>query len=437
MPESLNHSLPWTDTGGVVPAGWSVSRLRSCLRSSPRYGINAPAVPYNEALPTYLRITDISSDNQFKPSQRVSVRHSDADKYYLSEGDIVFARTGSVGKSYLYDPNDGDLVFAGYLICVTPDASKLEPRFLAYFAQSSYYFDWIDATSSRSVQPGINGKEFADMQIFLPSISEQRAIVDVLFDVDLLLKSIESLIVKKHVIKRATMQQLLTGNTRLLGFESEWVTRRFGDTIEFLPTASSPRHELSGDGTFEYIHYGDVHACEQSVLHCTDTIFPRIRSAHAGNSAKIIDGDLVMVDASEDLEGIGKSVEIHGISDRSVIAGLHTILCRGRSEFWAMGFKAYLQFLPEFRIALTRAATGISVYAISKKTLAGVEFRMPQRLEQEAIVSVLSAMDAEIEALDQQRNKIRNIKQGALQQLLTGRTRLAQSSRIPQQEQVP
>ena len=421
-----------------APEDWSMQSLRSCLRSAPRYGINAAAVSFDANLPTYLRITDISDDNQFKPSPRVSVRHPDAGKYYLNEGDVVFARTGaSVGKSYLYKPSDGALVFAGFLICITPDTSKLEPAFLAYFAQSKEYMNWVSVTSIRSGQPGINGEEYGEMKILLPSCSEQCIIVEVLSNVDRLLRVLESLLVKKRVIKSATMQQLLTGKTRLPGYSDGWKTYRFGETVTFLPTANNPRSDLDENGDFEYIHYGEVHAYERSILRCDEYNFRRIQNNLVGKSAKLLDGDLVMVDASEDLEGIGKSVEIQGVMEREIIAGLHTILCRGISNFWAAGFKAYLQFLPAFRIALTRAATGISVYAVSKKTLAGVEIPLPGRSEQEAIVSVLSAMDAEIAALEKRRDKVRAIKQGMMQQLLTGRIRLPLPPAPADEEEVP
>ena len=215
----LSSTLTTTDSrseSDSVPQGWSVIPLRECLSSAPRYGINAPAVAFDENLPTYLRITDIGDDNRFKVTERVSVRHPDAERYYLNEGDVVFARTGSVGKSYLYDPRDGDLVFAGYLICATPDVSRIAPRFLAYFAQSRSYFDWISAMSSRSVQPGINGQEFGGMPVLLPSLPEQDAIVEVLSDVDQLLNSLEKLGDKVREIKECMIQKLLTGRIRLV-----------------------------------------------------------------------------------------------------------------------------------------------------------------------------------------------------------------------------
>ena len=257
-----------------------------------------------------------------------------------------------------------------------------------------------------------------------PPLSEQRAIAKALSDVDGLLAALEALIAKKRAIKQAAMQQLLTGKTRLPGFSGKWEKRRLGDTFTCLPTGNNPRADLREYGQIGYIHYGDVHAQAQPVLSCAYYDLPLIDQSRVGNATHLQDGDLVMVDASEDLVGVGKSIEVQGVAGKTVVAGLHTILCRGNSDYWAMGFKAYLQFIPAFKPALTRIATGISVYAISKKQLADIELALPSLLEQEAIVSVLSDMDAEITALERRREKARALKQGTTQQLFTGRMRL-------------
>ncbi|MDZ7778092.1 MAG: hypothetical protein U5L09_21970 [Bacteroidales bacterium] len=101
---------------------WEEKKLGDFLLKKPEYGINAPAVPYSERLPTYLRITDISEGGVFLSNHKVSVDREVTKDNYLTEGDIVFARTGaSVGKSYKYKKRDGKLVFEGFLIRVKPD----------------------------------------------------------------------------------------------------------------------------------------------------------------------------------------------------------------------------------------------------------------------------------------------------------------------------
>ena len=130
---------------------WEIVRLGDCLIESPQYGINAPAISYSDGLPPYIRITDITEDGRFSKENLVSVDSEDSANFYLNEGDIVFARTGaSVGKSYLYDLNDGPLVFAGFLIRVRPNPKKILPIFLAAFVKTCLYWNWVGQMSMRS-----------------------------------------------------------------------------------------------------------------------------------------------------------------------------------------------------------------------------------------------------------------------------------------------
>lgn len=196
---------------------WEVKRLGDCLVSRPDYGINAAAVPFSDKLPSYIRITDISEQGRFCPDPRVSVQAAGAAQYYLQKGDVVFARTGaSVGKSYLYEPSDGPLVFAGFLIRVHPDPSVLVPAFLAAYATTQPYWSWVRLMSMRSGQPGINGKEYAQLPLSLPPLPEQTAIAAVLIDMDAELAALEQRLAKTRILKQGMMQELLTGRTRLL-----------------------------------------------------------------------------------------------------------------------------------------------------------------------------------------------------------------------------
>ena len=269
--------------------------------------------------------------------------------------------------------------------------------------------------------------DLANIAITLPPLSEQRAIAAVLSDMDSLIGALDALIAKKQAVKEATMQRLLTGRTRLPGFCGEWETKRIGDILTFLNTASNPRSDLGDNGSARYIHYGDVHAQTHPVLNCTLQPLPSIDGTLVDRIAPVRDSDLVMVDASEDLGGIGKSIEISGVQNQAIVAGLHTILCRGDSQFWATGFKAYLQFIPAFKNELVRVSTGISVYAISKSQMAEIILKLPVKREQAAIVAVLSDMEAEIEMLERRRDKAEAIKQGMMQELLTGNTRLPEA----------
>jgi type I restriction enzyme S subunit len=196
--------------------GWEKKELKSCLIESPKYGIGAAAVDYSTDLPTYLRITDISDEGNVLKNDLKSVNHPDSEKYFLEEGDIVFARTGaSVGKSYLYDKKDGHFVFAGFLIKIRPNPSTLNPSFLKILVSTKSYWNWVAMTSMRSGQPGINGHEYSSLVISLPTLTEQIFIAQIITDIENEIEVIEKKLSKYKSFKQGLMQNLLTGKIRL------------------------------------------------------------------------------------------------------------------------------------------------------------------------------------------------------------------------------
>jgi type I restriction enzyme S subunit len=204
----------------------------------------------------------------------------------------------------------------------------------------------------------------------------------------------------------------------------EWKKNCIGEIFQFLSTANNPRSDLSEHGDIGYLHYGDIHGGTSPFLDCSKKAMPYIELQKIKNLPFLEEGDLVIADASEDYEGIGKSVEMLNINNKKIVAGLHTFLLRGNKSIVADGFKGYIQFIPSLRTDIVRLATGISVYGISKNNLRGVEVKLPPIHEQKAIAAVLSDIDSLITSLKQLIAKKRDIKQAAMEQLLTGKQRL-------------
>lgn len=199
--------------------GWKMVKLGECLKQKPDYGINAPAVPFDNHLPTYLRITDITEDGYYSKKDIVSVASQDAMKYVMDEGDLVFARTGaSTGKTYLYNLKDGMLVFAGFLIRVRTDANVLLPEFFKYQTQTPQYKNWIAANSMRTGQPGINGNEYEDFSVPIPykndkpDLVEQRRIAAILSGIDAKIAAEEKVLEKYEKVKKGMMERMLKNN---------------------------------------------------------------------------------------------------------------------------------------------------------------------------------------------------------------------------------
>jgi len=397
---------------GPIPEDWGISQLGLCLKTRPSYGINAAAVPYSDQLPAYIRITDISDDGRFCPSPRVSVRSESSGDYVLDDGDIVFARTGaSVGKSYRYRPVDGPLVFAGFLIRVTPEPSKLLPTFASAFATTGSYWRWVSLMSMRSGQPGINGKEYAQLPLPIPPLPEQRAIAQALGDVDELIDALDRLIAKKRDIKQATMQQLLTGKTRLPGFSGKWEIRTFGDIVTKIVGGGTPSRANpafwgnaipwvtvkdftthSPTDTQEYITRLGLNSSASHLIPA-GTLITATRIALG--KAVVYDVDVAI---NQDLKALFLKSDIH-------------------VPFLVYWFENFGKLIEEL-------GSGSTVKGVSLPELKRFSVDVPEHSEQVAIAAVLSDMDTELSALESRRDKTRALKQGMMQELLTGKTRL-------------
>lgn len=157
---------------------WEIKTLGD-ISSDVSYGINSAATEYDGKI-KYLRITDIDDElQQFKPNPLTSPADEVDDKFYLKSGDLVFTRTGaSTGKCYMYKPDDGNLVFAGFLIKFSLEID--EPAFIFFYTFTKQYKNWIKVYSARSGQPGINSGELKSLKLSIPSSQEQSKIVSFL-----------------------------------------------------------------------------------------------------------------------------------------------------------------------------------------------------------------------------------------------------------------
>ena len=167
---------------------WEQRKLGD-LSESFEYGLNAAATEY-DGKNKYIRITDIDDDSrEFKQDVVTSpaIDLSNANNYKLSYGDILFARTGaSVGKSYIYKNSDGLVYYAGFLIRAKIK-KDYNPEFVFQNTLTNDYEKFINVTSMRSGQPGVNAQEYSQYQIMIPCKAEQDKISDYLRSLDTLI----------------------------------------------------------------------------------------------------------------------------------------------------------------------------------------------------------------------------------------------------------
>jgi type I restriction enzyme S subunit len=209
---------------------WLKVALENLKVLGPQYGANARAVPWTGLRPRYVRITDIDANGQLRRDDVVEADLEDNSEFVLREGDLLFARSGNtVGKTYRYSTEDGNCIFAGYLIRFRLEPRIADSRFVFHFTQSAAYRDWVDRKKHVAGQPNINGTEYSSLTIPLPPLSEQSRIVDVLEHANKLRRDVSE--------ARVRFSHILTGVFyKMFGDPASnpkgWPTERLDEVVE-------------------------------------------------------------------------------------------------------------------------------------------------------------------------------------------------------------
>ena len=267
---------------------------------------------------------------------------------------------------------------------------------------------------STTALPSLSGRQIGAISVPIPPSDEQRAIAEALSDVDELIESLEVLIAKKRAIKQAAMQQLLTGKTRLPGFREKWETKRIGDFTDCTAggTPSTLISEYWG-GTIRWMNSGELN---DKIIRDVEGRITELGLRES--SAKIVPPGCVLVG----LAGQGKT--------RGTVAFNTIELCINQSIVAIYPNKL---FVPEYLYynldaryeELRSMSTGDGGRGgLNLQLIRSIDIPFPKIDEQHSIAAVLSDTDAEITALEQRRDKAHALKQGMIQQFLTGRTRL-------------
>jgi len=199
----------------------------------------------------------------------------------------------------------------------------------------------------------------------------------------------------------------------------EWEIKKIEDLFEFLRTGSNSRSDLERSGDVQYIHYGDIHTKWKSILDCDSEEIPWISKAKVENLPLLKDGDIIIVDASEDYEGSGTSILIKNIKDKKIVSGLHTLALRSKDENISLDFNAYLTSIKFVKNQIIGYVTGISVYGLSKNNLKKIKIPLPPFKEQHKIATILSNVDNLLQSYDKVIESTKKLKKGLMQQLLT------------------
>ncbi len=334
----------------------------------------------------------------------------------LPAGSIVFAKVGAavflerkriLAQDSCIDNNMGALVV---------DRSRNDVRFLHYVLDNIKLSSFVATTAL----PSSNGAQLRSIQLQVPaSLDEQREIAASLSSADSLLESVQRLIAKKESIKQGAMNHLLTGRIRLPGFDGSWTRLLLADLLDF-KNGLNKSSEYFGSGT-PIVNFMDVMGSAVITKAQLGGLVTLSRDEVKRFSAR--KGDVFFTRTSETVQEVGTAAVL---SEEVPDASFSGFLLRGRpkSELIDTTFLALLFRLESIRSQVIATASYTTRALTNGRSLGKVEVHLPSRAEQGAIVEVIADIDRDLDALRRRLELIRALKQGMMQELLTGRTQL-------------
>ncbi|GIU51468.1 hypothetical protein TUM4438_41200 [Shewanella sairae] len=409
---------------GVIPQGWKVSTIEGVAAIiDPQPDHRTP--PESSNGDPYIGISDFISNKEvdWATSRKIISKAVDKQEksFQLKKGDIVFGKIGTIGVPKFVPQVPFRFALSANVILLQP--KKVEPVYLMEFFYSELFQQTLKAELHSTSQAAFGMNKMRLIKLPLPPKKEQTAIANALSDVDVLLTELEKLIAKKQAIKTATMQQLLTGKTRLPQFAAYTDGEQQGQTKGTKP---SELGEIPED--WDVFFLGDIcqikmgQSPNSSNYNSVGKGFPLVQgNADIANRKTIVRNYTSEITKTADKGDLILSVR----APVGEIAKATFKCCIGRGVCSIKYPNEYLyQWFLSFESQWEKYSKGSTFDSINSDELKAIQIIIPTLEEQTAIATILSDMDNEIQAFEQRLAKTRQIKQGMMQELLTGRTRL-------------
>jgi type I restriction enzyme S subunit len=360
-------------------------------------------------------------DGRIEPTRTMTITEHAAkglSDFRMKAGEIVIGRRGDMGRCAVVQQHQAGWLCGTGSMIVRPQ--NADAGFLQRVLSSPQAISAIEDASVGTTMVNLNQGTLAGLTVQLPPLPEQRAIATALSDVDALLGGLDRLIAKKRDLKQAAMQQLLTGQTRLPGFHAAWDTPRLAELFSFKNGLNKAKG-FFGYGT-PIVNYMDVYGKRGL---CANDLQGRVSLTREELRAfDVRKGDVFFTRTSETADEVGITSVMLEEPQNTVFSGF-VLRARPKDDSLEDQFKKYCFSTLEVRRQITSQSTETTRALTNGRYLSGVTIARPTKTEQTAIAAVLSDMDAELAALEQRRDKTGDLKQAMMQELLTGKTRLA------------
>ena len=413
---------------GLIPDDWQVTITKKCLSVPITDGPHETPILYEDGIP-FISAESVSSGNGRIDFSRMRGYISEeyhqecCKKYKPQKNDVYIIKSGSTtGKVAIVKTEQVFNIWSP--LAVLRAKQDIVPDYLFYAVQSSYYQEQIIQAWGMGTQQNIGMRTLEHLKVAYPEYDEQNAIATALSDMDALIEAKKALLEKKRAIKQGAMQELLTGRRRLPGFPvtpmkktdigeipEDWDEVNIKAVCNIDPDSLSSN--TSPDFEFSYISLEGV--SKGKLLNYEQKVF-KFAPSRARKRPK--EGDTLFGTVRPNLQS-------------------HYLFAKHAGEFvCSTGFAVLrpVRICPNFLFQLVLSnlvsvqidsmISGSNYPAVSSSDVGNLIIPYPKEEEQQAIASVLNDMDAEINDLDEEIIKLRNLKQGMMSELLTGRIRL-------------
>ncbi|MBZ5536969.1 MAG: restriction endonuclease subunit S [Acidobacteriia bacterium] len=397
---------------GVIPEEWEVKTLKSLNFdiSDGNYSSKYPsASDFRPIGVPFIRANNIHNMGILADDMRFisQDQHRELLKGHLKKNDVLITTRGDIGQVALVPERHVDSNINAQLVRMNTSNQSVDHRFFAYSLLSKASQKQLGNLQTGSALKQLPVGKLIQLRLVLPTLPEQGAIAGALSDVDALIGALDQLITKKRDIKHAAMQQLLTGKRRLPGFHGKWEVKRFGEVATPRKETVDPRRRGVQEFCIELEH---IEPATGKLLGSTST---RVNSSlkSAFREHDVLFGKLRAY------------LRKYWLADRSGVCSTEIWVFMPNARVVTGSYLFQLIKGDQF-VEAASTAYGTHMPRCDWNVVKNFEFRLPAIAEQTAIAEVLSDMDAEISALEQRRDKTRALKQGMMQELLTGRIRL-------------
>jgi type I restriction enzyme S subunit len=409
----LKKGYKYTDVG-IIPEDWAVHNIADNSTMKARIGWQGLTTAEYLSMGDYFLVTGTDFfDGRIKwaTCHYVTKDRFDQDKnIQLKQNDILITKDGTIGKVAFIDELPLDATLNSGVFVIRPIDNAYDPKYCYYIFNSQYFDSFLRKLVAGSTINHLYQKDFVSFQFPLPpTTNEQIAIAEALSDMDNLIAGLEQLITKKKAIKQGAMQELLRP-------KEGWVVKKLGDSADIF-RGGSPRpieRYLTNDPDgINWIKIGDVGKFAKYIESTEEKIIPEGIS----RSRLVNEGDFLLSNSMS--FGRPYILKTNGC--------IHDgwLVIQNYQEHFDRGFLYYVLGSESILVQYRAMASGSSVLNLNKEIVKNVLINCPKSLDEQAeIATILSDMDDEIMLLEANFEKYQMLKQGMMQELLTGKTRL-------------